>query len=165
MDKKSPCYGCEKRWAENGDTCHSSCERYKEYHDKRVTRTEMIRKKKASEAMIDNVRFETMNKVKRVKKIQTAWKGKGMREKIVILTRDEIDALTKHDNQIKREKIKAIFDDVKELLELRYRFEDKRGGICEDEYDRCRHFYGRNVCESLLIDLQHIERKYTDETN
>lgn len=88
-----------------------------------------------------------------------------MREKIVILTRAEIDALTKHEQKLRHDTIKAIFDDVKELLELRYRFEDKRGGICEDEYDRCRHFYGRNVCECLLIDLQSIERKYTDETN
>jgi hypothetical protein len=86
-------------------------------------------------------------------------------EGAIVLTREEMDALTKYDKQIKQEAVKAIFDDVKELLELRYRFEDKRGGICEDEYDRCRHFYGRNVCECLLIDLQKIERKYTDETN
>lgn len=88
-----------------------------------------------------------------------------MREKIVILTRAEIDALIKHEQKLSREKIKAIFSDVKELLELRYRFEDKRSGICEDENDRSRHFYGRNVCECLLIDLQQIERKYTDEAN
>jgi hypothetical protein len=79
------------------------------------------------------------------------------------LTRAEIDALNKYGEKVKRETIEAIFTDVEELLQLRYRFEDQRGGICEDEYDRCRHFYGRNVCESLIIDLQKVKRKYMEE--
>lgn len=78
------------------------------------------------------------------------------------LTRAEIDALNKYAEKVRLETIKAIFGDVEELLRLRYRFEDMRSSICEDEYDRCRHFYGRNVCESLLTDLQKIERKFKE---
>ena len=79
------------------------------------------------------------------------------------LTRAEIDALNKHNKKVRREMLQAVFNDVEELLRLRYRFEDQMGGIAEDAYDRCQHFYGRNVCESLLIDLQKIERKYINE--
>lgn len=83
----------------------------------------------------------------------------------ITLTRAEIDALTVYADMVRREMIRKVFDDVEELLQMRYRFENKRGGICEDEYDRCRHFYGRNVCESLLIDLLQIKKRYADETD
>lgn len=86
-----------------------------------------------------------------------------MRKNKVILTRRELDALHVYAEKVRRETIDAIFTDVEELLRMRYRFEDQRSDICEDEHDRSRHFYGRNVCESLLIDLQKIERKYTDD--
>ena len=83
----------------------------------------------------------------------------------VTLTRAEIDALNKYAEKVRKDTIMKVFDDVEELLQMRYRFENKRGGICEDEYDRCRHFYGRNVCESLLIDLLQIKKRYADETD
>lgn len=86
-----------------------------------------------------------------------------MREKIVILTRKEIDALTVYSDKARSETINAIFTEVEELLQLRYRFEDKRGNVCEDESERSRHFYGRNVCECLLIDLQMIKRKFNEK--
>lgn len=74
-ENKKPCLGCTRRKVTRDYNCHSHCPDFLGLKEENDARAEVIRKKKAEEAMIDNVRFETMNKVKRVKKIQTAWKG------------------------------------------------------------------------------------------
>lgn len=81
----------------------------------------------------------------------------------VELTRAEIDALKKHNDKIRREAIKAVLDDVKAAIHKRHVFEDQKGSLSADEYDRCRHLYGRNVCEGLLLEVMKIERRYSDE--
>lgn len=83
--------------------------------------------------------------------------------KKVELTRVEIDALNKHNDKIRREAIKAVLGDVKAAIRKRHAFEDQKGGLSADEYDRCRHLYGRNVCEGLLIEVEKIERRLDRE--
>lgn len=86
-------------------------------------------------------------------------------ETTVTLTRSEIDALNAYAEKIRRETVKAIFGEVKELLEARYRIEDKWASMCENAEDRGDFLYGRGLCEKLIIDLQKIERKWEDETD
>lgn len=74
-ENKKPCLGCTRRKVTRDYNCHSHCPDFLGLKEENDARAEVIRKKKAEESMIDEVRFETMNKVKRVKKIQTAWKG------------------------------------------------------------------------------------------
>ena len=62
MGKEVPCYGCEKRHS----GCHSECESYKEYHDKRTAKCELLSKKRAEEAMITDTRIKSMNKLLRL---------------------------------------------------------------------------------------------------
>lgn len=84
----------------------------------------------------------------------------------VTLTKAEIEALNTYADKVRRETIKAVFAEVEEMLHTRYRIEDTWANMCEDRDDRGKYLYGRNVCEKLIFDLQHIERKYTeDETN
>lgn len=75
MGKEVPCYGCEKRHVEHGYNCHSDCPEYKEYHDNRTAKLEFLTKKRSEEAMVVNTRLRAINKNKRGKKIQSAWKG------------------------------------------------------------------------------------------
>lgn len=55
MAIKSPCYGCQRRWATSEDSCHSSCEDYKAFAQARVERSRAIYKKRAEEAMVTDV--------------------------------------------------------------------------------------------------------------
>ena len=71
INKNVPCYGCERR----SPQCHGSCEDYKAYAQERADRAEIIRKKRADEAMVDAVRFQTIKKVSNKANKQTAWKG------------------------------------------------------------------------------------------
>lgn len=71
VDRSVPCYGCDKRCA----GCHSSCESYKEYHDKVTAEREAIRKKKEAEAMMTDTRIRSMEKTRKVKPKQTLWRG------------------------------------------------------------------------------------------
>ena len=73
IDKNVPCYMCERR----KPLCHSSCEEYMAYAQARVDKADMIRKQKADEAMLTEVRLNSIQrsiKDKSVKK-QNAWKG------------------------------------------------------------------------------------------
>ena len=83
----------------------------------------------------------------------------------VELTRAEIDALNEYAKKVRKETIEAVLADVKAAIIKRHGFEDQKGGLSEDEYDRCRHLYGRNVCEGVLLDVMKIERRYSDETD
>ena len=81
-------------------------------------------------------------------------------EETVTLTRAEIDALNTYAEKVRRETVKAIFADMKDLLHQRYRIENNWASMCKDPDDRGNYLYGRNLCEKLIIDLQKIERKY-----
>ena len=72
-DKNVPCYMCERR----KPLCHSSCEAYKAYARARIDKADMIRKQKADEAMLTEVRLSAIQrstKDRNIKK-QNAWKG------------------------------------------------------------------------------------------
>lgn len=84
-------------------------------------------------------------------------------EETVTLTRAEIDALNTYSEKVRRETIKTIFSDIEELLQTRYRIEDQWAHLCENAEDRGNYLYGKNLCEKLIIDLQKIEKKYTEE--
>lgn len=85
-------------------------------------------------------------------------------QETVTLTRAEIDALTRVDDLVRAETIRQIFDDVEELLSNRARLEWGKSHNMETSFTtRLRRRYAMNVCETLLKDLQKIERKYTDE--
>lgn len=75
MGKDVPCYGCEKRRAENGYNCHSDCPDYKVYKQKREDRAEMIRKKRAEEAMVNSVHIKAVRKQKKKNDAVKYWKG------------------------------------------------------------------------------------------
>lgn len=81
----------------------------------------------------------------------------------VTLTRAEIDALNTYAEKVRRETIKVIFGEMKELLHQRYRIENSWASMCENPDDRGNYLYGRNLCEKLIIDLQKIKRKYMEE--
>ena len=82
----------------------------------------------------------------------------------ITLTRAEIDALTKVNDLVRAETIRQIFNDVEELLSDRARLEWGKSHNMETSFTtRLRHRHAMNVCETLLKDLQKIERKYTDE--
>jgi hypothetical protein len=75
MENNVPCYGCEKRRAENGYNCHSDCPDYKAFKEEQTNRAESIRKKKAEEADITDFRIQSMARGTRDKSKQNAWKG------------------------------------------------------------------------------------------
>ena len=74
MDNGAPCYRCEERHS----GCHSSCERYKEFSQKRAEELSMIRKKKADEAMVTAVMINSIKKSTKdiTANKQNAWKGR-----------------------------------------------------------------------------------------
>lgn len=74
MRKESdPCYGCSKRSVTVEHNCHSDCPEYKIFRDGLDEHNEMIRKKKAEDAMITDVRIRSFEKT--TKHITTKWKG------------------------------------------------------------------------------------------
>ena len=83
----------------------------------------------------------------------------------ITLTRAELDALTVYADKVRRETNGKVFADVEELLQMRYRVEDSWASACLNPDDRGKYLYGRNVCKSLLIDLQALKRRYADETD
>lgn len=80
----------------------------------------------------------------------------------VTLTRAEIEALNAYAEKVRRETVKAIFKDVKNMLHARYRMEDHLIGLSTEIQDRIRYLHGRDMCETLLIDLKKIEGKYEE---
>ena len=71
MDKNVPCYGCDKRIT----GCHSSCESYKEYHERNAARAELLRSKRTANAIFTDTRIRAINKTAGKRHSQRAWKG------------------------------------------------------------------------------------------
>lgn len=73
IDKDIPCYGCERR----SPLCHSSCEEYKAFKQKRADQSRLICKKRADEAMCTEVRIRSIQKTAKDKtaRKQSIWKG------------------------------------------------------------------------------------------
>lgn len=78
------------------------------------------------------------------------------------LTRAEMDALNKYDQKRRLETVKAIFDDVEELLQTNKRLEHTRAEMCQSYSGEQRHLYGERLCVTLLTDLQRIREKYEE---
>ena len=83
--------------------------------------------------------------------------------KTLTLTRAEIDALNKHNEKVKRENIKAVLDEAEEMIRARYRTEDMQSSTSDDAVERGKFLHGRNVCESLIIELRKIRGRYEYE--
>lgn len=79
------------------------------------------------------------------------------------LTREEIDAIDKYDAERKKDLINKVFFAVEDLLEARYRIEDRWVGLCGQDEECIKFAYGRNVCEKLIIDLKQIKEKFMEE--
>lgn len=86
-------------------------------------------------------------------------------EETVTLTRAEIDALTVYADKVRRETVKAIFNDIRELIKIRHKREDTWANFSRDQEDRRLFCYARNICECLLVDLMKLERKHNDEAD
>lgn len=71
--EKDPSYGCGKRSVTIEHNCHSDCPEYKIFRDAKNERNEAIRKKKAEEAMMTDVRIRSIERT--TKPITTKWKG------------------------------------------------------------------------------------------
>ncbi|MBQ2390914.1 MAG: hypothetical protein II306_04015 [Clostridia bacterium] len=71
--ENDPCYGCTKRSVTSEHNCHSDCPEYKIFRDAKNERNETIRKKKAEEAMMTDVRIRSIERT--TKPITTKWKG------------------------------------------------------------------------------------------
>ena len=69
--ESNPCYGCDRR--QKG--CHSSCEDYEAYRQANNERAEIIRQKKAEEALVTDTRERALLKAARKRSTQSAWKG------------------------------------------------------------------------------------------
>lgn len=74
--KSDPCYGCTKRCVAKGYNCHSDCPEFAKASAKKKARKDIIRKKKAEEAMVTEV---FINSIKRKQKDvncnkQIAWR-------------------------------------------------------------------------------------------
>lgn len=77
IDKNVPCYNCDKRSATSEYNCHSDCPDYKAYKQAREDKAEAIRKCKAEDNMVKEVRIRAM--LRHTKDVnankQNAWKG------------------------------------------------------------------------------------------
>lgn len=74
MLKTSPCYKDGKDCPKRNQTCHSTCPAYKTFRLEKDQESAAIRKKKSDQNMMDDVKFETIKRVKGGKAIQTARK-------------------------------------------------------------------------------------------
>ena len=71
--KKSPCYGCEKRYS----NCHSNCEEYKAYRAVIDATAKTVHEKRTEEWLVTDVKMSTISKIKKrnMKKYNHPWKG------------------------------------------------------------------------------------------
>ena len=74
------------------------------------------------------------------------------------LTRAEMDALNKHNEKVRRESIKTVFDAVEELLEANKKLEHSRAEMSQSYIGDQMHQYAERLCVTLLVDLKRIER-------
>ena len=79
------------------------------------------------------------------------------------LTRAEIDALNKYAEKVRQQTVREIFSAVEELLEVNKRLEHKRVEMSQGYVGEQKHRYAEYLCATLLIDLQMIEDKFTEE--
>ena len=79
------------------------------------------------------------------------------------LTRAEIDALDKYAEKVRQQTVREVFGAVEELLEKNKRLEHNRAEISRGNDGEQRHQYAECLCAILLIDLQAIEDKFTEE--
>lgn len=70
-----PCYGCERRYSESKYNCHSDCPDYLAKKEKKNARAELIRKKKAEDALLTDFRIKSMTRISKEKRKQGTWKG------------------------------------------------------------------------------------------
>lgn len=68
INKNVPCYECKNRHS----GCHSSCDSYKDFSQKRTDELSMMRMKRLEAKMIDDVKFESIHKATHSKRTQTA---------------------------------------------------------------------------------------------
>ena len=78
------------------------------------------------------------------------------------LTRAEIDALNKHNEKVRREMLRTVFDAVEELLEANKRLEHSRAEMSQSYAGEQKHQYAEGLCVTLLVDLQRIREKYEE---
>ncbi len=64
----NPCHGCERRWATNKDSCHSTCKEHKDFSKAKAEEAAMIRKKKEAEAAVVGVLVRSAEKTIREKR-------------------------------------------------------------------------------------------------
>lgn len=65
IDKSVPCYLCEKRNVTKDYNCHSDCPDYADYCKRREDRAETIRKARAEECMMAEMRIASIIKNKK----------------------------------------------------------------------------------------------------
>lgn len=70
-----PCYGCERRYGDSKYNCHSDCPDYLAKKEGRRARAELIRKKKAEDALLTDFRIKSMTRISKEKRKQGTWKG------------------------------------------------------------------------------------------
>ena len=85
-----------------------------------------------------------------------------MAKDTIELTRAEREALDKYYTERKKDLLGEVFSAVDELLEARYRIEDNWVAMCDQEWERNRFIYGRNVCEKLIIDLKKLRERFME---
>lgn len=76
MSKKVPCHGCGKRCVTSEYNCHSVCPDYAEFHQDNITRAENIRKIKAEESAITELRLTALHRTSKKPRKDTPWKGR-----------------------------------------------------------------------------------------
>lgn len=79
------------------------------------------------------------------------------------LTRAEIDALSSHNEKVRREMLRTVFDAVEELLESNKKLEHSRAEMSQSYVGDQMHQYAERLCVTLLVDLQRIREKYEEE--
>ena len=76
-------------------------------------------------------------------------------EGAIVLTRAEIEAMNTYSDKLRREHIKAAFDDAEELLQMAIKNECSKA----NRDDSHTHIYAKHLCQDLLEDMRRIERK------
>ena len=74
----------------------------------------------------------------------------------------ENEKLSADKETIQADTARKVFVDVKELLTMGMRVEHHKYTFPKPYTDKSKHRYAESFCETLLADLQIIERKYTE---
>ena len=79
------------------------------------------------------------------------------------LTRAELDAINKYSEKVRQQAVREVISAVEELLEINKRMEHNRIEMSKSYVVEQIHKYAECLCVTLLMDLQAIEDKYTEE--